>query len=142
MGIGGKTMNFYIGSGIKNCKLVNYYSKVLEEIGWHQTYDWVKNVNDDVSIEDMIEYAKLEQQAIIDSDIVIILLPAGRGAHIELGMALALNKKTFLCATTKEEFNIKNTVAFYELPNVVKLVGTADKNLEKIIKCNYRLYGK
>lgn len=125
-------MKFYIGSGMKNCELVNYYSKKLKENGWKQTYDWVKNVNDDVNIKDMIEYAKLEQQGIVDSDVVIILLPAGRGAHIELGMALALRKKIFLCSATKEEFSIENTVAFYELANIVKLIGTADENLKEI----------
>lgn len=127
-------MKFYIGSGMKNCELVNYYSKVLKENGWHQTYDWVKNVNDDVVIEDMIEYAKLEREGIINSDIVIILLPAGRGAHIELGMALALHKKIFLCAETEAEFSIKNTVAFYELSDIVKLVGNADDNVKRILE--------
>lgn len=43
-----------------------------------------------------MEYAKSEFQGIIDSDVVIILLPAGRGTHIELGMALALNKKVYM----------------------------------------------
>lgn len=127
-------MNFYIGSGMKNCKLVDYYAKVLNENGWNQTYNWVENVNDDVSIEDMTVYAKLESQGIIDSDVVIILLPAGRGAHIELGMALALNKKIFLCSAKKEEFSIENTVAFYGLPNIVQLVGNADENIKQIIK--------
>lgn len=127
-------MNFYIGSGMKNCELVNYYSKILEEKGWKHTYNWAKNINGDETIKDLIEYSKLEQQGIIDSDVVIILLPAGRGTHIELGMALALNKKIFLCSETKEEFNIKNTVNFYQLPNTVRLVGTADENLKEIIK--------
>ncbi len=127
-------MKFYVGSGMKNYELVIYYAKILKENGWEQTYDWVKNVSNDVSIEDMIEYAKLESQGIVDSDVVIILLPAGRGAHIELGMAMALNKKVFLCSTTKEEFSIENTVAFYELPKVVKLIGTADENIKEIIK--------
>lgn len=127
-------MNFYIGSGMKNCELVNYYSKILEEKGWKHTYNWAKNINGDETIKDLIEYSKLEQQGIIDSDVVIILLPAGRGTHIELGMALALNKKIFLCSETKEEFNIKNTVNFYLLPNIVRLVGTADENLKEIIK--------
>ena len=127
-------MNFYVGSGMKNCELVNYYSKILEEKGWKHTYNWAKNINGDETIKDLIEYSKLEQQGIIDSDVVIILLPAGRGTHIELGMALALNKKIFLCSETKEEFNIKNTVNFYQLPNIVRLVGTADENLKEIIK--------
>ena len=127
-------MKFYIGSGMKNCELVNYYSAALKEKGWHQTYDWVKNVNDDVAIADMIEYAKLEKQGVMDSDVVIILLPAGRGAHIELGMALALNKQLFLCSATDQEFSIENTVAFYELPNVVRLTGTPDENIDEIVK--------
>lgn len=133
-------MKFYVGSGMKNCELVNYYAKMLKENGWEQTYDWVKNVSDDESIDDMIKYASLESQGIVDSDVVIILLPAGRGAHIELGMAMALNKKVFLCSTTKEEFSIDNTVAFYELPKVIKLIGTADENIKEIIKLYEECY--
>ncbi len=107
---------------------------MLKENGWKQTYDWVKNVSDDISRDDMIKYASLESQGIVDSDVVIILLPAGRGAHIELGMSLALNKKIFLCSTTKEEFSIENTVAFYELSKITQLVGTVDDNIKKILK--------
>jgi len=70
----------------------------------------------------------------MNSDVVVILLPAGRGAHIELGMSIALNKKTFLCSITEDEFSIENTVTFYELPNIVKLVGTADENIKEILK--------
>lgn len=125
-------MKFYVASGMKNMELVNYYAKVLKENGWEQTHDWVANVSDDVSIEDMTEYAKLEQEGVANADVVIVLLPAGRGAHIELGMAMALHKKVFLCSETEEEFSIQNTVAFYNLPNIVRLVGTADENIEKI----------
>lgn len=127
-------MKFYIGSGMKNCELVNNYANLLKDNGWEQTYDWVKNVSYDVCLKDMIEYATLESQGIVDSDIVIILLPAGRGAHIELGMATALNKRVFLCSSTKEGFSIKNTVAFYELPKIIKLIGTAEENVKRIIK--------
>ena len=127
-------MNFYVGSGMKNCELVTYYAEKLIEQGWHQTYDWVKNINGDISIEDMIKYATLEKQGVADADVVIILLPAGRGAHIELGMALALGKKLFLCAQQENDFNIENTVAFYELPSVEKLTGTKEENITEIIK--------
>ena len=127
-------MKFYIGSGMKNCELVNYYAKILKRKGWNLTYNWVENINDDVSIEDMTSYAISESQGIVDSDVVIILLPAGRGAHIELGMALALNKKIFLCSETKNEFSIENTVAFYGLPNIIQLIGSADDNIKTILK--------
>lgn len=127
-------MKFYIGSGLKNCELVNYYSKMLEENGWKHTYNWAKNFKGNETIEDLIEYSKLEQDGIKEADVIIILLPAGRGTHIELGMALALNKKIFLCSATEEEFSIENTVNFYQLPSMVRLVGTADENIREIIK--------
>ncbi|MCI8575115.1 MAG: group-specific protein [Bacilli bacterium] len=127
-------MKFYVGSGMKNCELVDHYASLLKENGWEQTHDWVKNISDDISKDDMIKYASLESQGIVDADAVIILLPGGRGAHIELGMAMALNKKIFLCSTTKEEFSIENTVAFYELPKIIQLVGNVDENVKKILE--------
>ena len=126
-------MKFYIGSGFKNCELVNYYSKVLQENGWEQTYNWTKNISNTPTVEDLIKYSKLEQNAIIDADVIIILLPAGRGTHIELGMALALNKKIFLCSASEDEFSIENTVNFYQLPQIKRVVGNADDNIEQII---------
>jgi len=44
-----------------------------------------------------------------------------------------LNKKIFLCSNTEDEFTIENTVNFYQLPNIVRLVGTDDENINKII---------
>lgn len=127
-------MKFYIGSGFKNYELVNYYSKTLEENGWQHTYNWANHIKDYETIDDLIQCSKLEQKGIIDSDVVIIILPAGRGTHIELGMALALNKKIILCSPIKEEFSVENTVNFYQLPSIIKLVGTAEENLKEIIK--------
>ncbi len=126
-------MKFYIGSGFKNCELVNYYSKVLQENGWEHTYNWTKNISNNPTVEDLIKYSKLEQNAIIDADVIIILLPAGRGTHIELGMALALNKKIFLCSASEDEFSIENTVNFYQLPQIKRVVGDADDNIKQII---------
>lgn len=126
-------MKFYIGSGFKNCELVNYYSKVLQENGWKHTYNWTKNISNNPTVEDLIKYSKLEQNAIIDADVIIILLPAGRGTHIELGMALALNKKIFLCSASEDEFSIENTVNFYQLPQIKRVVGDADDNIKQII---------
>ncbi len=127
-------MKFYIGSGMKNCDLVNTYANLLKENGWKQTYDWVKNISNDIRKEDMIKYASLESQGVADADVVIMLLPGGRGSHIELGMALTLNKKIFLCSATEENFNILNTVAFYELPKITQLVGNVEDNVKKIIE--------
>lgn len=126
-------MKFYIGSGLKNYKLVRYYAKKLEENGWSHAYDWTKHIGNDATMEELIEYSQLEQQGIVDAEVVIIVTPAGRGTHIELGMALALQKKIFLCAATQETFSVENTVSFYQLPDIVRVVGTADENVKEII---------
>lgn len=127
-------MKFYIGSGFGNCELVNYYSKILEENGWEHTYNWAKNISNNETIKDLIEYSKLEQKGIRDADVVIILLPAGRGTHIELGMAIALNKKIFLCSATKDEFSVENTVNFYQLPQCQKIIGNTDDIIKQMLR--------
>lgn len=129
-------MNFYIGSVFKNIELVNYFSKKLQEKNWNHTYNWALNINDDESKEDMIEYSKLEIDGIKKSDITIIILPAGRGTHIELGIALALNKKIYLCSENEDDFSLLNTVNFYELPYIKKLSGNKDEIIQEILKDN------
>lgn len=131
-------MKFYIGSSFKNSELVNYYSRVLEENGWQHTYNWANNVIEYETFENLIEFSRLEQKGISDADVVIILLPGGRGTHIELGISLALNKKIYLCSNDKEDFSCENTVNFYVLPEIQKLVGSADENLRKIINMEKR----
>ena len=131
-------MKFYIASNLKNHELVNYYAKKLEEKNWEQTYDWTQNITKEINFDVLKEIAKQEQQGIIDSDIVIILLPAGRGGYVELGMAMALNKMVFLCSPTTDDFKIENTVAFYELETTNKLIGTPDENIEKILTLSKR----
>lgn len=127
-------MKFYIGSSFQNCDLVNHYSKILEANGWTHTYNWTRNGKDGLSMEALAGIAQREQTAIGESDVVIILLPAGRGTHIELGMALALRKKVFLCAAGEEAFSIDNTVNFYQLPEIVRLAGTPEENISEILK--------
>lgn len=130
-------MKFYIGSSFKNYELVNYYSKILEENGWEHTFNWTKYIDNYETTEDLIKYSNLEQEGIANSDVVIILLPGGRGTHIELGISLALNKKIFLCSSNKDEFSLENTVNFYQLPKITRLVGSADENIKEILKSHH-----
>lgn len=126
-------MRFYIGSGFKNCELVNHYADLLTARGWTRTYDWTAHAGGGFSLEDLADFARRERRAIGEADVAVILLPAGRGTHVELGMALALGKKVFLCGGG-EEFSLENTVNFYQLPEVVRLTGTVGENVEEIVK--------
>lgn len=127
-------MKFYIGSGFKNANLVNEFSKKLRSYGWEHTFNWTKYISEYETIEDLIKYSELEQKGIEESDVVIIILPAGRGTHIELGMAIALNKKIYLYSNKKEEFDIENTVNFYQIPSIKRIVGDIDYAIKEITK--------
>lgn len=125
---------FYIGSSLNNSKIVEEYTALLEEKDWKQTYNWLENIHNEISKKELKNYAKEELEGIKEADVVIIYLPAGRGAHIELGLALGLDKNIFLCANNKSEFSVFKTVSFYELPEIKKLVGTPQENALKIIE--------
>lgn len=129
-------MKFYVGSSMKNCQQVRWYAEALEDEGWEWAYDWTEHTGE-ITLEALAQIGQQEQRGIADSDVVIILLPAGRGAHVELGMALALGKKVFLCADSREDFSLQNTVSFYQLPQIVRLSGTAEENIKEILRSSH-----
>lgn len=128
-------MKFYIGSGFKNVDKVNRLSSELQKFGWTHTYNWanIEGIGNETR-EDLINYSILELNGIDKSDIVIIVLPAGRGTHIELGYALAKGKKIILYSSNEEEFSLSNTVNFYELDSIEKVVGDEDTLVKRLVK--------
>lgn len=127
-------MKFYIGSGFKNVDIVKKVSEELKKQGWIRTCSWEDIEVGTETREDLIRYSKLEMDAIEKSDIVIIILPAGRGTHVELGYSLAKGKRIILYASDQEEFSLENTVNFYEVPQIEKFVGSDDELVRKLVK--------
>lgn len=116
--------------------MVRSLSKVLKAYGLEHTYDWTKHGS--VKTEEqtrIIQVAELELQGVKDADVVIVLLPGGRGTHAELGIANALRKKVFLWAETDELFlQDDRTCAFYWNINVERVVGDKFKLIERIFR--------
>ncbi len=127
-------MKFYIGSGFKNAAMVNKLAEKLKSYGWIHTYNWANVSVGNETREDLIAYSRLELNAIDESDIVIIILPAGRGTHVELGYSLARNKKIVLFTENEIEFSLENTVDFYELPIIDKVVGDVDTLVKRLVR--------
>jgi len=67
----------------------------LVDKGFVHTYDWTKNKRAS-TIEDLMEIGLQEKNAVLDADFLIVLLPAGKGSHIEFGIALGQGKKIYL----------------------------------------------
>jgi hypothetical protein len=124
-------MNFYIASSFANIKAVATVSGKLKQQGFRQTYDWTLTGRA-ASIEQLQEIGAHERQAVQAADFVVVLLPAGKGSHIEMGIALGANKKVYLHSLTNEVYDIDKTSTFYQLPEVEIVVGSLDELIKKI----------
>lgn len=109
-------MRYYIASRLENAPRVKELKHILDANGWHHTYDWT--VHGSVQNEGshiIREVAEREAEGVGTANVVIVLLPGGRGTHTELGIALGLNLRVVLLSETAEiDFGQDGrTCAFY-----------------------------
>lgn len=124
---------FYIASSFKNIDTVRYVSNDLKRKGYIQTYDWTKNVRAS-TFEDLKEIGRQERNAVMEADFIIVLLPAGKGSHIEFGIALGQRKRILLYSPNDEVNNFETTSTFYHLSEVEKCIGTIDDLVAMVTK--------
>ncbi len=118
-------MKFYIASKLENYAQVQQLSALLTQQGWTHTYDWtVHGSVKETDVETLRAVGQRELDGVRAADIVVVLTPEGRGTHVELGAAVALNKAVYLCHRDDRYFQCDdNTSAFYWLPNIRHFVG-------------------
>lgn len=124
-------MKFYIASTFANKEKVREAASLLREMGHVQTYDWTANLRAS-SIDELKLYGDLEKNAVLEADFLVVLLPAGKGSHIELGIAIGQGKPVYLVAETDDLFDFEVTSTFYHLPEVSILIGTVSESMERI----------
>ncbi len=113
-------MYYYIGSGFNNIENVRRLRDLLTAQGHTHTYDWTRNARAD-SVDVLRDIGEKERDAIKTSDFVVILLPAGKGSHVELGIAIGSGVPVFLHDTTDSMTNVETTSTFYHVSHVVQL---------------------
>jgi nucleoside 2-deoxyribosyltransferase len=126
-------MNFYIASSYENRDLVRVASFLLNQNEFTNTYDWTLNEKA-VTFEELRTIGEEEKQGIKEADFFVMILPAGRGSHIELGMALALNKRIYLYSPDEEIYNMDTTESYFFLPDVRPYVGGVAEFISFVIK--------
>ena len=123
-------MKYYVASGVPNAERVNQAAQVLAANGHQRTYDWTKH--GDVSAESperKREVARTEAQAVIDAELVALLLPGRFGTHAELGIAIAssANKRILLWSESSTPFDgEQGFCVFYHHPAVERFTGPFD----------------
>lgn len=121
------TTTFYIASKLENAPRVRDLRDHLLAAGWEITYDWTVHGSvrgPDMPRERIADVADREVNGVLDADVLIVLLPGGRGTHTELGVALAFEigddfRVVLWSATPDVDFGTTEaTSAFYHHPGV------------------------
>lgn len=90
-------MKFYIATGINNAYTHNIVRDLLIKEGHEITYDWtLHGAVISKGLERCKEVCLLEIEGVYTADVVIVIWPGGRGAHVELGIAIASKKQIHL----------------------------------------------
>lgn len=116
-------LNFYIASSFANIDSVRALSLSLKNDGYVQTYDWTQNERATLA-QQLKAIGEREKQAVHDADIFILLLPGGKGSHVELGLALASNTKIFIHSLPGYEIDPST---FYYLDTITSVQSTLNE---------------
>ena len=79
---------YYIASGLANFAQVQELRDLLNGLGWEHTYDWTVHNGARTAHELLPTVGMAEIEGVVDAEVVIGLLPGGRGTHIEIGAAI------------------------------------------------------
>ena len=117
-------MKFYIATRLEQAARHRQLAHALTGGGHVLTYDWTVhgNVRKDGEVR-LRETAIAETRGVVEADVLIGLLPGGRGTHVEIGMALGLGKPVLLWS--EKEHGLfeadDRTCAFYHHPLVHRI---------------------
>ncbi|MDR6549879.1 nucleoside 2-deoxyribosyltransferase [Paenibacillus qinlingensis] len=118
-------MKFYIASSFRNIDNVREVADKLKSRGFRQTYDWTMQAPT-TTLQELAEIGQNEMRAVLEADVFIIMLPAGKGSHVEMGLALGAKKTILLYSPTSELNDIEKTSTFYQLPEVHRIMGSIE----------------
>lgn len=116
-------MKYYIATSLSRILDHNLVRDALKRCGHAISYDWTLHGSvKSVSIERLQEVAIFELNGVLEADFVVVLLPGGKGTHLELGFAMGNNKKIFLHSEDPSLFELgPQTNAFYHYPDLIRL---------------------
>lgn len=118
---------FYVATGYDNKAMHNDVRDALASRGWRLTHDWT--LRDEADGPRASAEADLE--GVRGADVVVVVLPGGEGTHAELGMALALGKRTFVCARDEVEF--KRESVFLHHPLATRVIFGCAEDVAEVV---------
>lgn len=115
-------MKYYIATSTTRALFHNLVRDQLNKFGHEITYDWTTHGSvRETSPARLQEVAHAELQGILDSDFIVVLLPGGKGTHVELGFSIASKKTVFIHSEDPSVFELGPQVcAFYHHADVTR----------------------
>lgn len=114
-----------MASGLQNRARAAALMDLLRACGHSVTYDWTRHGDVRDRGEDVMRRtASYEVQGVADAELVILLLPGGKGTHTELGVALSTlsNKQIWLWSEDGHELQGgADTCVFYHHPAIRRI---------------------
>ena len=88
-------MNVYIAAATTDFEIVREVATALQRAGHVQTFDWTRaeEVN---GTQVRADLAEAEVEGVRRADLLVAIMPGGRGTHAEIGAALGLKKPILL----------------------------------------------
>lgn len=106
----------YVATGLQNIEDAKRTVGRLVELGFSISYDWTVHGSLHDKPESWSGSALAEQRGVSVCDALLVLLPGGRGTHVELGVALGGHRKILLVGT--DEADRERACIFYHHPRV------------------------
>lgn len=132
---------FYIASALRNHLQALELAEVLKVLGMVPTYEWYLLKDEPTNGPEAITLAEKEVKAVQEADVLFVIMPCGRGAYTEMGIALGINLPIFVLAADENATMISITGGswgykhlFSSHPNVMSLFGSPAKILGELLK--------
>jgi nucleoside 2-deoxyribosyltransferase len=112
--------SFYIATRLENHAQHNRVRDELHARGYKITYDWTTHGPAwPQGMAYVREVMRQERKGVLDADFVVVLLPGGKGTHVELGIAIAKQIPVFLVTEDLSFLEcLKGFCGFYVSDNV------------------------
>ena len=116
-------MKYYIATAITNTAGHNALRDEMTDRGHKLTYDWTSHGSvQSEGRERIADVCMREIFGVVQADVVIVLLPGGRGTHVELGLAIGLRKPVLLVGVPESFEQEGMLCSFYLAPLVKELL--------------------
>lgn len=107
-------LKVYIAASLGGLDEAKAVMQAVRQAGGHITYDWTEGGRVTDLATDAPRVSSAEIEGVRAADVLVLLIPGGRGAHVELGAALALGLPVIVVGGHHDEI-------FYHHPLVVRL---------------------